>query len=63
VVLPYVLSVQIDPRGTGLELQTKQPNDFYEAIPQLILDEHIPITGLSSPDNNLESIFKYLVES
>jgi ABC-2 type transport system ATP-binding protein len=59
--LPYVISAQIDPRNNGLEIQTKEPNQFYDYLPQLILDEGIAIDGFSSPDNNLESIFKYLV--
>ncbi|HWD37265.1 MAG TPA: ABC transporter ATP-binding protein [Fimbriimonas sp.] len=62
VGLPYVLSVQMDPRGAGLEIQTRQPNEFYDSVPSMILEEDIPITSFSSPDNNLESIFKYLVE-
>jgi ABC-2 type transport system ATP-binding protein len=61
--LPYILSVKIDPRGDGLEVQTRQPNEFYDELPQMILDEKIPIEGFSSPDNNLEAIFKYLVAS
>ena len=63
IQLPYILSVQIDPRGNGLEVQTRQPNEFYDEVPGMILDEKIPIEGFSSPDNNLESIFKYLVAS
>jgi ABC-2 type transport system ATP-binding protein len=63
VSLPYILSVQLDPRGGGLEVQTRDPNAFYDEIPKMILDESLPIEGFSSPDNNLESIFKYLVET
>ena len=59
VALPYVLSVQFD--RDGLELQTREPSKFYDALPSLVLDEGIPLTGFSSPDNNLESIFRYLV--
>jgi ABC-2 type transport system ATP-binding protein len=59
VALPYVLSVQFD--RDGLELQTKEPSKFYDALPGLVLDEGIPVTSFSSPDNNLESIFRYLV--
>ena len=57
--LPYVLSLQFD--RDGLELQTREPSKFYDALPNLVLDEGIPVTGFSSPDNNLESIFRYLV--
>jgi len=63
VGLPYVLNVQFDVRGKSVEFQTKQPNDFYDAIPALILDDQLLIESVSSPDNNLESIFRYLVAS
>ncbi len=63
ISLPYVLTVQIDPRGNGLEIQTREPNQFYDQLPSMILEEKVPIAGFSSPDNNLESIFKYLVAS
>jgi len=59
VTLPYVLSVQFE--RDGLELQTREPSKFYDEIPGLVLDEGVPVTSFSSPDNNLESIFRYLV--
>ena len=63
IQLPYVLSVEMDARGTGLELQTREPDEFYGRLPQLVLDEQLQIDGFTSPDNNLESIFRYLVEA
>jgi len=59
VALPYVLSVEFE--RDGLELQTREPSKFYDELPGLVLDEGIPVTSFSSPDNNLESIFRYLV--
>lgn len=63
IALPYVLSVQVDPRGGGLEIQTKEPDRFWSTLPSLVLEKGLAIDGYSSPDNNLESIFKYLVGS
>lgn len=63
VGLPYVLNVQMDPRGDSLEIQTKEPGLFYDQIPNLVLEHNLVISGFSSPDNNLESIFRYLVEA
>ena len=63
VKLPYVLNIQFDPRGDALELQTRETGKFFDQIPSLVLDDGLEITGYSSPDNNLESIFKYLVGS
>jgi ABC-2 type transport system ATP-binding protein len=59
VALPFVLSIQVD--RDGLELQTREPNSFYDALNPIVTEEGLPITGFSSPDNNLESIFRYLV--
>lgn len=62
VCLPFVLSTQIGPDGLSLEVQTREPDKFYDEIPRLALEEDIPIIGLESPDNNLEAVFQYLVE-
>lgn len=59
VALPYVLSVHFD--RDAIELQTREPSKFYDEIPNLVLKEGVPVTAFSSPDNNLESIFRYLV--
>lgn len=61
--LPFVLSVAFEPRGDAIEVRTKQPNDFYEALPKLVLEQDIKIEGVMSPDNNLESVFRYLVSA
>ncbi len=61
--LPYVVSLQFDPAGNALELQTRQPALFYEFLPSLSLEHGLPIEGFSSPDNNLEAVFRYLVET
>lgn len=57
--LPYVLSM--DFTRTGLEIRTRQPNVFYAELSNLMLDHNVPVEAFSSPDNNLESIFRYLV--
>ncbi len=63
VALPYVLGVELDARGTGLEVRTKEPDAFYDALGKLILDEGLPVATFHSPDNDLESIFKYLTSA
>lgn len=63
VELPYILSMQFDSRGNGLEVRTKEPDKFYSFIPTLSLEHGLPIEGFHSPDNNLESVFRYLVGS
>jgi ABC-2 type transport system ATP-binding protein len=62
VAMPYVLSVAFEPTG-ALVLQTREPDQFYSALPSLVLEQGLTLDSVSSPDNNLESIFRYLVES
>lgn len=63
MALEYVVSAEIAPDGESVEVRTRQPNDFYEALPGLCLDQNIPIYSVTSPDNNLEAVFSYLVET
>lgn len=60
--LPFVLSVDFPPDG-GVELRTREPGQFYASLPRLAVEEGVPIDGFSSPDNNLESVFHYLVQA
>ena len=60
--LPNVVSLSFVPGGEALQLEVKEPNAFYDSLADLSLEKSLPIRGLSSPDNNLESVFKYLVE-
>ena len=59
IALPFVLSMNVD--RDGLEVQTREPSQFYDSLEPISVSEGLPITGFSSPDNNLESIFRYLV--
>lgn len=54
-----VLSVQFV--REGIELQVKEPDRFYDRLSSLVMDEGFAVTNFGSPDNNLESIFRYLV--
>ncbi len=63
VSMPNVLSVEVESNESALQLEVRDPNTFYDALAHLITDEQLPVDSLSSPDNNLESVFKYLVET
>ncbi len=55
-----VLSIQFD--GGGLLVSTNDPAACYMRIPALALEHGIEIRRLTSPDNHLEAVFKYLTE-
>ena len=61
--LPYVISAEVDPSELEVEIRTKSPAQFYDELPALVLDHGLRVYGFESPDNNLESVFHYLVEA
>ncbi len=61
--LPNVVSLSFAPGGEALQIEVRDPNAFYDSLTEISLKEGLALHGLSSPDNNLESVFKYLVEA
>lgn len=61
--MPNVVSLAFDPKGDGLEIEVRDPDSFYMALSGFVLDQGLPIDGFSSPDNNLEAVFRYLVNA
>ncbi|MBS1704766.1 MAG: ABC transporter ATP-binding protein [Armatimonadetes bacterium] len=59
--LPMTVSLSIE--AHGVELETREPDQFYDLLPNLVLDQGIEIESISSPDNNLEAVFRYLVDN
>jgi hypothetical protein len=45
----------------GIILKTPRPDIFYSELPKILIKNSLEITHLSSPDDNLESVFRYLV--
>jgi len=60
--LPFVLSARLDDGDSRLELETREPDRFYDLFPQIVLQRGIRVESFESPDNNLEAVFRYLVE-
>jgi ABC-2 type transport system ATP-binding protein len=60
--LPYVLSVRFDDLQIGhMEIETRSPDAFYSQFPDIVTQNEFVVSSFDSPDNNLESVFKYLV--
>jgi ABC-2 type transport system ATP-binding protein len=57
-----VVSAKVDEKNLEIELEVRDPNSFYASLSSLVLEHKMPILSFSSPDNNLESVFQYLVE-
>ena len=56
---PSVLSVRLDPGGEWLTVETTRPDEFYGGLHQAALEAGV--AEMHSPDENLESVFRYLV--
>jgi len=61
--LPNVVSMNFDRRGDSLQLEVRDPDSFYDSLSLLVLESGLRVHSFTSPDNNLESVFKYLVEA
>jgi ABC-2 type transport system ATP-binding protein len=56
-----VEGVRVLARERGLMVETRAPDAFYTRLPQLSLDDAMAIKEVYSDDDNLEAVFKYLV--
>jgi len=56
---PSVLSVRIDPERGWLTVETSRPDEFYGGLHAAALESGV--VEMHSPDENLESVFRYLV--
>jgi ABC-2 type transport system ATP-binding protein len=55
---PNVLSVAFGPEGEWLTVQTARPDEFYRGLHEAALEAGV--CEMFSPDENLESVFRYL---
>jgi ABC-2 type transport system ATP-binding protein len=56
---PHVLSLTFGGEGEWVTVQTARPDDFYGSLHDAALEAGV--SEMYSPDENLESVFKYLV--
>lgn len=61
VVYPDVVGVRFHPDGKALTVESRKPDDFYERLPDLLLRHEIELEEITSPDDNLQAVFHYLV--
>lgn len=56
-----ITGIEVD--KAALTLMTHQPGEFYRKLPGVVLAGGFRVTEISSADDNLESVFKYLLLS
>jgi ABC-2 type transport system ATP-binding protein len=57
-----VLSVRFHPDGKSLTFESQKPDQFYERLPEVLLSNAIALDEVTSPDDNLQAVFHYLVK-
>jgi ABC-2 type transport system ATP-binding protein len=57
---PHVVRVYFE--GTSVVFETEAPDACYDILPRKALDAGIHVTGLTSPDDDLQAVFAYLTE-
>ena len=57
----YIQKVHIDDSHQTIILETNDRDRFFSQLMQTIVSEQIEISEISSPDDNLQSIFDYLI--
>ncbi len=62
VGFPDLESVRFRPDGDGLTVESRTPDDFYGRLPALMLERGIELEEITSPDDNLQAVFHYLVK-
>ena len=57
-----VEGVRVLASESAVLVETRAPDAFYSRLPALSLEDGLAITAVYSEDDNLEAVFKYLVE-
>ncbi|HEX4793755.1 MAG TPA: ABC transporter ATP-binding protein [Humisphaera sp.] len=57
-----VEGVKVMAKEKGLLVETRAPDSFYSRLPQLSISDGLAIKEVYSEDDNLEAVFKYLVD-
>ena len=54
--------VSMELGATVLMVKTARPDEFYRDLPRILMENDMTFSELTSPDDNLDAVFKYLVE-
>ena len=58
----YVFSISKHDNPSGIMVQTHKPEMFYSEIAKILTNSGIEITQMTSTDDNLDAVFRYLVD-
>jgi ABC-2 type transport system ATP-binding protein len=56
-----VAGVRFHPETEAVTFESRKPDEFYDRLPELLLSHNIELQEITSPDDNLQAVFNYLV--
>jgi ABC-2 type transport system ATP-binding protein len=57
----FVLKVHFDPKTKALLVETNNRDKFFGLLPELFVENKINVEEITSPDDNLQAVFDYLI--
>jgi ABC-2 type transport system ATP-binding protein len=57
----FVLSIEFAAGGRGLTVKTDQRDRFFSELMRLIAEDKLAVEEITSPDDNLQAVFDYLI--
>ena len=57
----YISNIQFHPNGKKITFNTNQRDQFFDLLNRLIVEHNLDIEEITSPDDNLQAVFDYLV--
>jgi ABC-2 type transport system ATP-binding protein len=60
-VQDHVADVRMHADGRGLLVSTRDPDQFYEALNQLVLEGVVDIESVAPADDDVHSVYEYLI--
>ncbi len=62
-LIEHVTLSGIEIEKDTITILTQRPAEFYEKLPKLVIENNLKLLQISTQDDNLEAVFKYLVEA
>jgi ABC-2 type transport system ATP-binding protein len=53
--------LELEPQARVLSVLTRRPVDFFRTLPRIVEETGVAVEEMTSPDENLESVFRYLL--
>jgi ABC-2 type transport system ATP-binding protein len=57
----YILNIDFSGEEDTFVVKTNNRDKFFNRLPSIFIDENIEVTEITSPDDNLQAVFDYLI--